>query len=750
MILFKSRSSKVFFIAAIAFCFAFQSSIAFSKSVSRKASIAAMVEELLAKMTLDEKIGQMTLFTSHWANTGPTMDPKNLEQIRTGKCGAVFNAISAEYIRQLQNTAISETRLKIPLIFGHDVIHGHRTIFPIPLAESCSWDLNAIEQAARVAAIEASAQGINWTFAPMVDIARDPRWGRVSEGAGEDTYLGCLIAKARVKGFQGEDLTKPDTILACAKHFAAYGAAQAGRDYHTVDVSERTLFETYLPPFKACVDAGARTFMTSFNEIAGVPSTANRDLLTNILRGLWNFQGFIVTDYTSINELIPHGIAADEREAGKLSALAGVDMDMQGAVFMNHLAELVNSGEVSVKYIDNAVRRILTAKAELGLFDDPFRYCDVKREKEKLMCPRHLNSALEMAKKSLVLLKNEKNALPLKKSVKKIAVIGPLADSTADLLGNWHAVGLASEVVSIVDAIRKAVPVGVDIHYAKGCDVNGNNREGFRKAVETARKCDAVILILGENETMSGEAASRADIDLPGIQNELAEAVSKAKKPTIAVLINGRPLVLTRLQKSVDAILEAWFPGTMGGKAIADCVFGSYNPAGKLTMTFPAHLGQIPIHYNMKNTGRPMSDNKYTSKYLDAPNEPLYPFGYGLSYTKFSYSNISLDSAEMKMGGSINISADIANTGNYDGEEVVQLYVRDISGSVTRPVKELKGFKKVLIEKGKSKKVSFELKSEDLAFYGIDMSFAPEPGKFQVFVGGNSRDTLSADFALLP
>ncbi|MBF0543840.1 MAG: beta-glucosidase BglX [Candidatus Riflebacteria bacterium] len=700
-------------------------------------------------MTLEEKIGQMTLYTSGWATTGAKMDDNYMDYIKTGKCGAIFNALTAEYTKKLQKVAVESSRLKIPLIFGYDVIHGHRTIMPIPLAEACSWDMAAIEKSCRIAAIEASAEGINWTFAPMVDIARDPRWGRVAEGSGEDTYLGCLIAKARVKGFQGDDLSKPDTIIACAKHYAAYGGAQGGRDYNSVDVSERTLFETYLPPFKACVEAGVGSFMTAFNDLSGVPCTANKFLLTKVLHDLWGFNGFVVTDYTSINELVPHGIAANEEEAGKLSVLAGVDMDMEGGVYMKYLAKQVKDGIVPMNRIDEAVKRILIAKWKLGLFEDPYRYCDENRQREMVLNPKHLAFSLEMAKKSMVLLQNEKNILPLRKDIKKIAVIGPLASSTEDLLGSWHAAGDGKKPVSVLDSIKEIVNPGVEVLYAQGCDITESSHSGFQKAIETAKEADVIILTIGERESMSGEASSRSDIDLPGVQNDLVEAIATVKKPTVAVLFNGRPLTITKLTKKVDAILEAWFPGTMGGKAVAEVVFGDYNPSGKLTISFPRSVGQIPIYYNMKNTGRPIDPkNKYTSKYIDIPNTPLYPFGWGLSYTTFKYSGLTLSSKTIGEKDVLKISVDVKNEGKMGGEETVQLYVRNIAGSVTRPVKELKGYKKVQLNPSETKKVEFELNSNDLAFYRFDMSWGPEAGNFEVFVGGNSQETLNGKFEL--
>ncbi|HEY9072226.1 MAG TPA: beta-glucosidase BglX [Candidatus Ozemobacteraceae bacterium] len=711
-----------------------------------------LVESLLSRMTLEEKIGQMTLFTSTWDQTGPTVNADYLAYVQQGKCGGLFNAFTASYTRYLQNIAVTQTRLKIPLLFGYDVIHGHRTIFPIPLGESCTWNLEALERSARIAAIEASAEGIHWVFSPMVDIARDPRWGRVSEGSGEDVFLGSLIARAKVRGYQGPDLSAPDSVIACAKHFAAYGAAQAGRDYNTTDISDRTLEETYLPPFRACSEAGARTFMTAFNEIAGVPCTANRHLITDTLRKRWGFEGFVVTDYTSINELVPHGIASDEAEAGRLALQAGVDMDMQGAVYLKHLATMVRKGEVPEALIDDAVRRILTVKAELGLFEHPFKGCDEVREARVVFCDEHLAASREIARESFVLLKNEGGVLPFRKDLRSIAVIGPLADATTDLLGNWHGAGDGGKVLSVLGAVREAVSSSTKVLFAKGTDVSGrgvSRPSGLREALDTARKADAVLLVLGETETMSGEAASRSDIDLPGRQNELAELIARSGKPVAAILLNGRPLAITRLHKAVPAILEAWYPGSMGGKAICDVVFGDFSPSGKLTMTFPRSVGQIPLYYNMKNTGRPESENKYTSKYIDVPNSPLYPFGHGLSYTTFRYSDLRLSAKTLSRDGRLAVSVTVTNTGARDGEEVVQLYLRDLVGSVTRPIRQLAGFRKIHIPKSESRTVTFDLAADDLAFLRANMSWGTEPGDFEVLVGGDSENLLKDTFHLL-
>lgn len=717
-----------------------------------KSNIDEKVEALLSKMTLEEKVGQTTLYTSGWTVTGPTLREGYKEDIKTGRCGNLFNAHTAAYTRELQRIAVEETRLGIPLLFGYDVIHGHKTIFPIPLAESCSWDLALIEKSARLAAKEAAASGLHWTFNPMVDIARDPRWGRVAEGSGEDPYLGSLIAAAKVRGHQGDDLSDPLTVLACVKHLAAYGGAQAGRDYHTVDMSERTLREVYLPPYQAAVEAGSATVMTSFNEVDGVPATGNKWLIQDILRKEWGFKGFVVTDYTSINEMVPHGFARDEKHAGELAAKAGVDMDMQGAVYQNHLVQLVKEGKVPEAAVDEAVRRILSYKYQLGLFDDPYRYSDPDREKRVVLSSEMLEHAREAAQKSIVLLKNApylgEKLLPLAKDIKNLALIGPLADNKVDLLGSWHASGDQSKVKTIRQALQDALPEA-RIYYAQGAATTGEDKSGFAEALEAARRAEVVVMVVGENFQQSGEAASRSNLQLPGAQQALLEAVQATGKPVVAVVTAGRPLTIEWMQQHTSAIVYAWQLGTMSGPALMDVLFGDYNPSGKLTITFPRNVGQIPIFYSMKNTGRPFdAQNKYTSKYLDAPNEPLYPFGFGLSYTSFQYSDLKLNKSSLNPNEKLSIEATLKNTGKRAGEETAQLYVQDLVGSVTRPVKELKGFKKVFLEPGESRKIRFDLSSEDLRFYTQDMSFKAEPGVFKVFVGGNSAETLEATFEL--
>jgi len=707
-------------------------------------------DSVLKLMTLDEKIGQLVLLSSDWDVTGPTIKANYKEDIKNGLCGNIFNAHTAEYVRELQRVAVEESRLGIPLLFGYDVIHGHKTIFPISLGESASWDLAAIENSARISAVEAAASGINWTFAPMVDISVEPRWGRVSEGAGEDPYLGSLVGVARVKGYQGKDndLSDPLTVMACVKHFAAYGAPQAGRDYNTVDMSERVFFDTYLPPYQAAIDAGAMSVMTSFNELDGVPASGSEYLLTDILRKKLGFKGMVVTDYTSINEMVHHGVAANDAEAGLLAIKAGVDMDMQGEVYFKYLKKQVEDGLVDEKTIDNSVRNVLKVKFMLGLFDDPYRYCNTEREKELVYAPAHLEASLDMAKKSMVLLKNEKEVLPLKKG-EKIAVIGELAASTRDMLGSWKAAGDWDFMKSTLDEL-KAYNGEQNVIYAEGVKKMGNDKSGFAAALAAARRADKVVMVIGEDWDWSGEAASRTDISMPGVQTDLLELLKSTGKPVVVVLMNGRPLVLERENKLADAMLETWYPGTMGGKAITQVLFGEYNPSGKLTMTFPLNLGQVPIYYNAKNTGRPiyLPNDKYKSKYIDSPNDPLFPFGYGLSYTSFQYSDISLTSNELTQGGELQASVKVQNTGKYAGEEVVQMYVRDLVGSVTRPVKELKGFEKISLQPGESKVVNFTITPDMLAFHRIDMSFGTEPGDFEVFIGTSSADTKKAGFTL--
>ena len=705
------------------------------------------VESLLSKMTLDEKVGQLVLFTSDWSVTGPSMRQGYIDDIRAGRCGNIFNAYTAEYTRKLQEIAVNETRLGIPLLFGYDVIHGFRTVFPINLGISASWDIDAVEESARIAAREAAAAGLHWTFSPMCDICVEPRWGRVSEGAGEDPLLGSRISAAMTRGYQGGDLSDPSTVLACIKHYAAYGAPQAGRDYNTVDMSERWLREFYLPPYKAAVDAGALSVMASFNELDGVPATANYHLMQEILRDEWGFQGFVVTDYTGINEMVCHGYAADEADAGRLAINAGIDMDMQSAAFFNYLKEQVESGAVSRKTLDRAVRRVLNVKEALGLFDDPFRYCSEEREASETLTGENKAFARKLASESMVLLKND-GVLPLVKG-EKVAVIGSLAASRDDLLGTWRAAGEVDKVpASILDAIRE-YNGAANVVYAEGCKEQGDDRSGFAAALAAAKRAKKVVLVIGENCHWSGEAASRSDIRIPGVQSELLEKIAATGKPVAVVLLNGRPLDLSAESETAGAILEAWYPGTMGGYAAADVLYGEYNPSGKLSITFPRNLGQVPVYHYAKNTGRPYvhPEAKYESRYLDVPNEPLYAFGHGLSYTSFDYSDITLSAPSFAGDGSLTASVTVTNTGAVAGTETVQLYIRDLVGSVTRPVKQLKDFTRVTLGPGASETVSFTIGKETLSFWRQDMTFGPEAGDFKLFIGGASDAVKESEFA---
>ncbi|HEU4555956.1 MAG TPA: beta-glucosidase BglX [Chitinophaga sp.] len=722
---------------------------------------------LLQQMTLEEKIGQLNLLTSDMDVTGPFMRAGYKKDIEEGRCGAIFNAYTPQYTRQLQQLALN-TRLKIPLLFGYDVIHGHKTIFPIPLGEACTWDLALMEKSARIAAREASADGLHWTFSPMVDIARDPRWGRVAEGVGEDTWYGMQVAKAKVKGYQGANLVADSTILACVKHFALYGAVEAGRDYNVVDMSRRRMYQDYLPPYKAAVDAGVATVMTSFNEIDGIPATGNKWLLTDLLRKQWGFKGFVVTDYTAINEMIAHGVPKDEYEAAALALNAGVDMDMQGSAFSGQLKKLVQDKKITMQQVNDAVYRVLAAKYDLGLFQDPFKYCDTARAAREIMSAGNLQAAREIAARSIVLLKNATGLLPLKKQG-NIALIGPLANSPRDMIGNWSAAGDPNKAVTLLQGIRDKVGNAAKVTYAQGAHITSdtslfkkamqkqqleaadtaNSAQMLAEAVTLAKQADVVIMALGESQGMTGEAASRSNIGIPESQRQLLKAVYATGKPIVLVLMNGRPLTLEWEDAHIPSILETWFLGTEAGNAIADVLFGDYNPAGKLTMTFPRNTGQIPIYYNHRTTGRPFNpDNKYSTKYLDVSNEPLYPFGYGLSYTEFTYGPVQLSKPQITPAAPLQVSVKVSNTGNYDGEEVVQLYIRDKVGSVTRPVKELKGFKKIFLKKGESQTVSFTITVDDLKFYDKDMQWTYEPGDFTVFVGPDSRNAQGADFTL--
>jgi beta-glucosidase len=721
-------------------------------SQPNKSTIDQKIDALLAKMIIEEKLGQLNQLSAdgEWNadKTAMGITTEQTEQVRKGFVGSFLNATGSQTLREIQRIAVEETRLKIPLLFAYDVIHGYRTIFPIPLAEACTWDPELLQQSAHVAAVEASAAGLHWTFAPMVDIARDPRWGRIMEGSGEDPILGSRIAAARVKGFQGTHLNDRESIMACAKHFAAYGAAEAGRDYNTVDISERTLHEIYLPPFKAAVDAGVKSVMTSFNEIAGVPSTANKTLVTTILRKKFGFQGMVVSDWTSINELIPHGIAANRVEAGTLALNAGVDMDMVSEIYAKDLPALVRSNQISQKTLDDAVRRVLRVKFELGLFDDPYRDSNRERERSTILNADHRALARKVAQKSIVLLKNEKDILPLSKTIGTLAVIGPLADNQKELLGSWSALGKEEDVITVKEGIRKKVSAQTKILYGKGCDIQNGCDANLDEAKSIANQADAVIVVVGESAAMSGEAASKVNIDLPIHQQELVQELYETGKPLIVVLMNGRPLTISVIAEKVPAILETWFLGIEAGNAIADVLFGDVNPSGKLPITFPRNIGQIPIYYNHKNTGRPISDDMYTTKYIDSPQTPLYPFGFGLSYTSVAYENINVSPKQINRNGNVMVSVDVTNTGKVAGEEIVQLYIQDNVASVTRPVKELKDFTKIKLQPGEKSTVHFTLSHEQLAFHNLDMKWTIEPGIFHVFVGGNSQDLLQTEFEL--
>ena len=694
------------------------------------------VDSVLRLMTLSEKIGQMNQVSSKEDPTGQLTECSNEEElIRSGQVGSMLNVVGVERTRHLQEIAVNDTRLHIPLIFALDVVHGYKTISPVPLAESCSWDMDLIEKSARVAAEEATASGIQWTFAPMVDIARDPRWGRVMEGSGEDPYLGSAIAKARVRGFQGTDLSAYNTMAACAKHFVGYGAAEGGRDYNTVDISKQRLRELYLPPFSAAADAGVATFMNSFNEVMGVPATGSTYLVRDILKGEWNFPGVVVSDWGSVAELIPHGVAEDKCDAAQLAVTAGCDMDMEGYCYVSSLEKLVREGVVSESLIDDAVRRILRLKFDLGLFDDPYRYCDAEREKAEILSAEHRKVVREMACKSIVLLENREGILPLDNRCKNIGIVGPLADNPDDMLGSWCARGDGKDAIGILQGIKQAVGKGVRIRYAKGCEIEGDDRSGFSEA---------------ENRFMSGEAASRTRLTLPGVQRELLKAIKETGKPIVLLLSNGRPLVLDWEKENIGTIVECWQLGSEAGNAIADVLFGKYNPSGKLTMSFPYNEGQIPVYYNAKSTGRPYVPNvRYVTRYLDCPNVSLYSFGYGLSYTRFEYGELKLDKDTMFPGEKLRIDVSVANVGNYDGEETVQLYIRDVCSKITRPEKELKGFKKVFLKKGERTDISFELSLADLEYVLADGSRESDPGLFEVFVGGNPDDVKKAEFILV-
>ena len=720
-------------------------------AVPQRDDVEQRINALLARMTLEEKLGQLQQLDGE---ANGNYRPEHIELVRRGLLGSTLNVRGARRTNELQRIAVEQSRLKIPLIFAFDVIHGYRTIFPVPLAEAATWDPVRVERAAAVAAAEAAAAGVRWTFAPMVDIARDPRWGRIVEGAGEDPYLGAVMARARVRGFQGRDYSAPDKVVACAKHWVGYGAAEGGRDYNTTDISENRLREVYLPPFKAAIDAGVGTFMSAFNDLNGVPASANPFTLTTVLRGEWKFDGFVVSDYESIREMINHGLVADEAEAARAALSAGVDMEMVSRLYGKYAPRLISEGKLSPAAIDNAVRRILRIKFRLGLFDRP--YAEETREQSTILSRSNIEAAREVAARSIVLLKNERKVLPLSKEVRSIAVIGTLADDQADMLGSWSGDGRKEDAITLLDAIRAKVSKATKVTYAKGCAVSGSTTDGtnealsMEEAVRAARESDVVIVAVGESADMSGEAASRASLDLPGRQLDLVKSVVATGKPVVVILMNGRPLTINWLADNTPAILETWFGGIQAGNAIADVLFGDVTPGGKLPVTLPRAVGQIPLYYGHKNTGRPPDPaNKYTSKYLDVPVTPLFPFGYGLSYTAFRLTNLRLSAPSIRRDGHITVSAEVENVGERAGDEVVQLYIRDVVASVTRPLKELKGFERITLKPGEKRTVEFTLASAQLGFYNRDMRFVVEPGEFRVFVGTNSVEGLEATFRVL-
>jgi beta-glucosidase len=733
---------------------------------------AEFVAELLSKMTLDEKLGQLNLPTSGDITTGQANSSDVAKKIEEGKVGGLFNIKSVQKIKEVQRIAVEKSRLKIPLIFGMDVIHGYETTFPIPLGLSCTWDMKLIERSAQIAAQEASADGINWTFSPMVDISRDPRWGRISEGSGEDPFLGSQIAKAMVDGYQQHDLSKNNSILACVKHFALYGAPEAGRDYNTVDMSHIRMYNDYFPPYKAAVDAGAGSVMASFNEVDGVPATGNKWLMTDVLRKQWGFKGFVVTDFTGIPEMIAHGMG-DLQEVSALALNAGVEMDMVGEGFLTTLKKSLDEKKVTIEQINNAVTLILNAKYDLGLFQDPYKYCDDKRAKTEIFTANSRDEARKIAAQSLVLLKNDNQLLPLKKSG-TIALIGPLADAKNNMSGTWSVATKGENCISLLEGIKAVAGNSTKVLYAKGSNLDYDetfetnatmfgktlNRDSRSKeemtaeALKIANQADVIVAALGESAEMSGESSSRTNLEIPQAQKDLLNALLKTGKPVVLVLFDGRPLVLKDENATVPAILNVWFAGSEAGYAIADVLFGDVNPSGKLTTTFPRSVGQVPIYYAQKSTGRPLVNTegkfeKFRSNYIDERNEPLFPFGYGLSYTNFAYSNLKISSDKMNSGGKVTVSVDVANTGNYDGKETVQMYIRDVVGSVTRPVRELKGFQKIALKKGEKQTVTFEISEEDLKFYNSDLKFVAEPGQFEVFVGGNSNADNKVSFNLV-
>ncbi|WP_445737384.1 beta-glucosidase BglX [Mariniflexile sp.] len=731
---------------------------------SESSMISKKVDSLMGLMTLSEKIGQMNQYNGFWDVTGPVPNEgdaaNKYDHLKKGLVGSMLNVLGADEVRKVQKIAVEETRLGIPLIIGFDVIHGYKTLSPIPLAESASWDLEAIENSAKMAAEEAASAGINWTFAPMVDISRDARWGRVMEGAGEDPYLGSLIAKARVKGFQGNNLSLPYTIAACAKHFAGYGFAEAGRDYNTVDVSISTLYNTILPPFKAAVEADVKTFMNAFNILNGVPATGNRFLQRDILKGAWGFKGFVVSDWGSMGEMVTHGYAKDGEEAAKMAVNTGSDMDMESYLYVKYLEKLVNDGLVDIALIDDTVKRILTVKFELGLFDDPYKYCNSAREKEITGNKKIHEAVLDVAKKSIVLLKNENQLLPLKKEGLNIVVMGPLGNDKHSPLGSWRGEAADNSAVSLMEGLQlytgNSITHQMGVKLTEGLPnfttetiINTTDRTGITEAVAAAKNKDVVIMVLGEHGFQSGEGRSRTSLSLPGLQQELLEAVYKVNKNIVLVLMNGRPLAIEWADKNIPAIVEAWHLGTESGNAIAQVLYGDYNPSGKLTMTFPRNIGQVPIYYNHKNTGRPTypgGNSVFWSHYIDESNDPLYEFGYGLSYTTFKYENLKLSTNSLTENNDIEVSFTLTNTGNFEGKEVAQLYIRDLYASLARPVKELKGFEMLSLKPNESKQVSFRIDRKMLEFYSANEKWETEPGDFKVFIGGSSKTVLEGYF----
>ncbi|PWT74593.1 MAG: beta-glucosidase BglX [Bacteroidetes bacterium] len=753
---------KKYFILILMIC-------AFVHTQAQNEKMNEFITGLMNKMTMDEKIGQLNLVTPGGAVTGAVVSKDVDGKIRNGQVGGLFGITGPDRVRQAQEIAVKNSRLHIPLLFGLDVIHGHKTIFQIPLGLSCSWDTALIEKSARIAATEASADGLDWAFSPMVDISHDPRWGRIAEGAGEDPYLGSLVARAMVKGYQGNDLTQNNSVMACVKHFALYGAAEAGRDYNTVDMSRLRMFQYYLPPYRAAVDAGVGSVMSSFNEIDGIPATANKWLLTELLRNQWGFKGFVVSDYTAVSEMIAHGMG-NLQEVSALALRAGLDMDMVSEGFLTTLKKSLAEARVTQSQIDDACRRILEAKYKLGLFDNPYRRMSPERAKSEIFSDANRKQAREIARHTFVLLKNDHQVLPLKKTG-TIALVGPLANNKDNMLGTWSVSGDWTKSITVLDGIKNVAGSGLNIMYAKGSNISDDTafikrvnvfrpeivrdprtpEEMIREAVAAASKADVVVAVMGEASDMTGESSSMADINLPSSQENLLKELVRTGKPIVMILFNGRPMTLNWENDHLNAILDSWFAGTEAGNAIADALFGDYNPSGKLSITFPRSVGQIPIYYNHKNTGRPydgVEPPKFKSDYLDVSNDPLYPFGYGLSYTQFSYSDLSLDKKQISGSQALTVKLTVTNSGQFAGEETVQLYTRDMAGSVTRPVKELKKFQKIYLQKGESKEVSFTLTADDLRFYNSDLNFVYEPGDFKVFVGPNSRDVKEAEFVL--